>query len=79
MFNSKIKYINIYPYTGEFILGTKSDIALLNINGVILSKMNNNKTKINSCFVSLIRNTQNDLFLFTRHNDGNLLIYKFIK
>ena len=78
MFNSKIKYINICPYTGEFILGSKSDIALLNINWVILAKTNNDKNKINSCFVSLIPNTQNDLFLFTGHNDGNLLIYKFI-
>ena len=74
--NSKIKYINICSYTGEFILGTKRDIVLLNINGVILAKMNNDKNKINSCFISLIPNTQNDLFLFTGHNDGNLLIYK---
>ena len=76
IFNSKIKYINICPYTGEFILGTKRDIVLLNINGVILAKMNNDKNKINSCFISLIPNTQNDLFLFTGHQDGNLLIYK---
>ena len=74
--NSKIKYINICPYTGEFILGTKRDIVLLNINGVILSKMTSIKNKINSCFISLIPNTQNDLYLFTGHEDGNLLIYK---
>ena len=76
VFNSKIKYINICPYTGEFIIGTKRNIVLLNINGVILSKISYYKNKINSCFISLIPNTQNDLYLFTAHEDGNLIISK---
>ena len=76
IFNSKINIINICPYTGEFIIGTKRNIALMNINGVILAKMNYNESKINSCFISLIPNTQNDMYLFTGHENGNLIIFK---
>ena len=76
IFNSKIKSINISPYTGEFILATKRNVALMNINGVILAKIDYNKSKINSCFISLIPNSQNDLYLFTGHEDGDLIIFK---
>ena len=76
IFNSKIKSVNICPYTGEFIVATKRNIVLLNINGVILAHMNYIKSKINSCFISLIPNTQNDIYLFTGHSDGNLIIFK---
>ena len=33
-------------------------------------------SKINSCFISLIPNSQNDMYLFTGHDDGNLIIFK---
>ena len=76
IFNSKIKSVHICPYTGEFIVATKRNVALMNINGVTLAKMDYNKSKINSCFISLIPNSQNDLYLFTGHEDGNLIIFK---
>jgi hypothetical protein len=76
IFNSKIKSVNICPYTGEFIVASKRNVALMNINGVILANMNYTYSKINSCFISLIPNSQNDMYLFTGHDDGNLIIFK---
>ena len=76
IFNSKIKSVNICPYSGEFIVATKRNVALMNINGVILAHMNYTDSKINSCFISLIPNSQNDMYLFTGHDDGNLIIFK---
>ena len=76
IFNLPIKYISICPYTGDFIVATKKDIALMNINGVFLSQMSNVKSKINSCFITLIPTTQSDIYLFTAHEDGNLIISK---
>jgi hypothetical protein len=72
----KIKYLSICPYTGDFIVGSKKNVTLLNINGVILSQMNNVRSKINSCFITLIPSTQSDIYLFTGHEDGDLIISK---
>ena len=76
IFQSKIKFVDICPYTGEFIIASKRNVALLNINGVFLSQINFDKNKINSCFINLIPNTESDLYLFTGHDDGNLIISK---
>ena len=78
IFNLKLKYISICPYTGEFIIGTKRNIALMNINGVFLSQLNDINSNINSCFITLIPTTQSDLYLFTGHDDGTLIISKLI-
>ena len=78
IFNLKLKHISICPYTGEFIVGTKRNIALMNINGVFLSQLSDIKSNINSCFITLIPTTQSDLYLFTGHDDGNLFISKLV-
>ena len=76
IFNLKIRYISICPYTGDFIVATKRNVALMNINGVFLSQMSNIQNKINSCFIALIPTTQSDIYLFTGHEDGDLIISK---
>ena len=76
IFNLKIKHVSICPYTGDFIVATKRSVILMNINGVFLSQMNNIKSKVNSCFISLIPSTQSDIYLFTGHENGNLIISK---
>ena len=76
IFNLKIKHISICPYTGDFVVATKRDVILMNINGVFLSQMSNVKNKINSCFISLIPSTQSDIYLFTGHENGDLIISK---
>ena len=78
IFNLKLKYISICPYTGDFIVATKRNVALMNINGVFLSQKSDIKSNINSCFISLIPTTQSDLYLFTGHEDGNIIIAKII-
>ena len=76
IFNLKIKHVSICPYTGDFIVATKRSVVLMNINGVFLSQMNNIESKVNSCFISLIPSTQSDIYLFTGHENGNLIISK---
>ena len=76
IFNLKIRYLSICPYTGDFIVGSKKNVILLNVNGIILSQMNNVRSKINSCFITLIPSTQSDIYLFTGHEDGDLIISK---
>ena len=78
IFHRKLKHISICPYTGEFIVATKRNVALMNINGVFLSQSSNIKSNINSCFITLIPTTQSDLYLFTGHEDGDLIISKLI-
>ena len=78
MFTNQIKYSSICPYTGDFIIGSSKNIILMNINGVFLTQMNNFQSKINCCFISVIPMTESDLFLFTGHKDGNLIVSKLI-
>ena len=78
LFNLKMKYVSICPYTGEFIVATKRNVALMSINGVLLSQASNIQSNINSCFITLIPTTQSDLYLFTGHEDGDLIISKLI-
>ena len=40
--------------------------------------MNNFQSKINTCFVNVIPMTASDLFVFTGHKDGNLIVSKLI-
>ena len=47
-FNLKLKYISICPYTGDFIVATKRNVVLMNINGVFLSQTSDIKSNINS-------------------------------
>ena len=75
-FKNKIKFVNICPITGDFILSSKYDIILMSINGVFLTKINNFKSKITYCFIQSIY--ANDLYLFTAHEDGNIIISKLI-
>jgi hypothetical protein len=70
IFTNNIKFSNICPYTGDFIVSSSKNVVLMNINGVFLSQMSNFKSKINSCFISIIQMTASDLFLFTGHKDG---------
>ena len=78
MFSNNIKFSNICPHTGDFIVSSSKNVILMNINGVFLSQMSNFKSKINSCFISVIPMTASDLFLFTGHKDGYLIISKLI-
>jgi hypothetical protein len=78
LFNLKMKFVSICPYTGEFIVATKRNVALMSINGVLLSQASNIQSNINSCFITLIPTTQSDLYLFTGHEDGDLIISKLI-
>ena len=78
IFTNNIKFSNICPYTGDFIVSSSKNVVLMNINGVFLSQMSNFKSKINSCFISVIQMTASDLFLFTGHKDGYLFISKLI-
>ena len=77
-FKNKIKFISICQYTGDFILASNFNIVLMSINGVFITKINNFKSKINHCFISSIYQTNSDLYLFTAHEDGNLLMSKLI-
>ena len=78
IFNLKLKYISICPYTGDFIVATKRNVALMNINGVFLSQKSDINSNIKSCLITLIPTTQSDLYLFTGHEDGDLIIAKII-
>ena len=78
IFTNNIKFSNICPYTGDFIVSSSKNVVLMNINGVFLSQMSNFESKINSCFISVIPMTASDLFLFTGHKDGYLIISKLI-
>ena len=78
IFNLKLKHISICPYTGDFIVATKRNVALMNINGVFLSQISDIQSSINSCFITLIPTTQSDLYLFTGHENGDLIISKII-
>jgi hypothetical protein len=78
MFTNQIKFSNICPYTGDFIIASSRNVALMNINGVFLTQMNNLHSKIKSCFINAIPMTESDLFLFTGHKDGHLIISKLI-
>ena len=77
-FNNKIKYISICPYTGDFILASDYRIILMSINGVLITQMNDIKSKINCCFITSIQKTSSDLYLFTAHENGNVIISKLI-
>ena len=77
-FTHKIKYISIDPYTGDFILATYYRVILMSINGVFITQMNNIKSKINYCFLTSIYNSSSDLYLFSAHENGSLLISKLI-
>ena len=78
IFTTYIKFSSICPYTGDFIISSSKNVVLMNINGVFLSQMNNFKSKINSCFISIIPQTESDLFVFTGHKDGNLIVSKLV-
>ena len=53
-------------------------VILMSINGVFITQMNNIKSKINYCFITSIYQANSDLYLFTAHENGNLLISKLI-
>ena len=78
IFDLRLKHISICPYTGDFVVATKRNVALMNINGVFLSQLSNISSSINSCFITLIPTTQSDLYLFTGHENGDLIISKII-
>ena len=78
MFTNQIKFSSICPYTGDFIISSSKNVVLMNINGLFLSQMNNIHSKINSCCISVIPMTESDLFLFTGHKDGSLIISKLL-
>ena len=78
IFTNHIKFSSICPFTGDFIISSSKNVVLMNINGVFLSQMNNFQSKINSCFISSIPMTASDLFLFTGHKDGDLIVSKLI-
>ena len=84
-FNYKIEFISINKYTGDFIVGTQYHLILFNINGVLLARLdlqkysneNNQRIKkINHCIIRSIKTTESDIYIFTAHNDGNVLIWK---
>jgi hypothetical protein len=77
-FKHKIKFISICPYSGDFILASYYRIILFSINGVFITQMNNIKSKINFCFITSIHKMCSDLYLFTSHEDGNVLISKLV-
>ena len=78
MFTNQIKFSSICPYTGDFIVSSSKNVVLMSINGVFLSQINSFQSKISSCFISIIPMTESDLFLFTGHKDGNLIISKLV-
>ena len=78
MFSNQIKFSSICPYTGDFILSSSRNVALFNINGVFLSQMYSEESKINSCFITLIPMKESDIFLFTGHKNGFLLVSKLV-
>ena len=78
IFTNQIKFSSICPYTGDFIVGSSKNVVLMNINGLFLTQMNNIHSKINSCCITVIPMTESDLFLFTGHKDGSLIISKLI-
>ena len=71
-FEENIKFISICPDTGDFILATYHQLILMSINGVLITKINNVKSKIKYCFITSLSNS--DLYLFTAHENGNLMI-----
>ena len=71
-FEENIKFISICPNTGDFILATNHQLILMSINGVLITKINNLKSKIKYCFITSLSNS--DLYLFTAHENGNLMI-----
>ena len=78
IFKNHIKFSSICQYTGDFILSSSKNVVLMNINGVFLSQMNNFQSKINSCFINVIPITASDLFVFTGHKDGDLIVSKLV-
>ena len=78
MFTNQIKFSSICPYTGDFIVSSSKNVVLMNINGLFLSQMSNVHSKINSCCISVIPMTESDLFLFTGHKDGSLIVSKLL-
>ena len=78
MFTNQIKFSSICPYTGDFIVSSSKNVVLMSINGVFLSQINKFQSKISSCFISIIPMTESDLFLFTGHKDGKLIISKLV-
>ena len=77
-FKQNIKYISICPYSGDFILASYYKVILMSINGVFITQMNNIKSKISHCFITSIYKASSDLYLFTAHENGSLLISKLI-
>ena len=78
IFKNHIKFSSICQYTGDFIVSSSKNVVLMNINGVFLSQMNNFQSKINSCFINVIPMTASDLFVFTGHKDGDLIVSKLV-
>ena len=75
-FEERIKFINICPISGDFILSTNSQLILMSINGVFITKKSNFKSKINYCFITSMYNS--DLYLFTAHENGDIMISQLI-
>ena len=79
-FTKKIKFSSICQFTGDFIVSSSKEVVLFNINGVILARLNleEEKTKITSCFIKNIQTTKSDINLFTGHQNGNIIIWKLV-
>ena len=77
-FKRNIKYMSICPYSGDFILASYYRIILMSINGVFITQMNNIKSKINYCFITSLYKNSSDLYLFSAHENGSILISKLI-
>lgn len=83
LFTNPIKYINYCPYSGDFTLATQINLALFNINCVILayldiqSEINNGSNyPINSCLIQSLKSTESDIYLFTGHSNGCVILWK---
>ena len=75
-FEERIRFINICPITGDFILSSYNQLILMSINGVFITKKSNFKSKINFCFITSVYNS--DLYLFTAHENGDIMISQLI-
>jgi len=81
--SNKIISIQIDILTGDFVAITDFVVVLFNVNGVIIATLNLNdnvniESKITCGIVKSIRNTQSDIYLFTGHFDGNVIMWRVI-
>ena len=81
--SSPIEHINICPYTGDFTLSNTTSLILSNINGVILTHLdikndikNGTMFPITSCLIQTLKNTESDIYLFTGHSNGSVILWK---